>query len=113
MLKFIAKPRTALKACVKQIALKNGLTFVGTQSEVQSKEEKANDKKLNKAIAKEIAPEFFNKTFKTSPLSEKENAKIDKEYKEFNKTFHSNIKNFVPDYERKFDLDGAEFEKEN
>ncbi len=112
-IKYIAKPRTALKACVKQIALKNGLTFVGTQSEVVSKEEKANDKKLNKAIAKEIAPKFFDKTFKTSTLSDEENSNINEEYKEFNKSFHSKIKNFVPDLEKKFDLDAVEFEKED
>ncbi len=55
-IKYLTKPKRALEACVKQIAIKNGLRFVKT-------EDLENDYKLNRAIGRELAPEFYTRKF--------------------------------------------------
>ncbi len=58
-IKYITAPRRALESLVKNIAIKNGLSFVVPKGKFNSEIDEENDRALNKKIAQEIAPDFF------------------------------------------------------
>ena len=75
-IKYLTPPKRALNACVKQIAVENGLSFVKVQ-------DKQNDINLNEMIARELAPDFHLEKFYARRNSNKLERKLNKERNEF------------------------------
>lgn len=92
-IKYIARPREVLDACIKDIALKNGLKYSSKKPVSENEQEEAlNNDKLDALISEEIAPEFYSEDFGKGGNSEEEEARVISEAAEFNDIYESNLK---------------------
>ena len=91
-IKYIARPREVLDACIKQIALKNGLKYTSKkQTIIDEQAELENNAKLDELISEEIAPEFYNETFGMGGNSAEEEARVISEAENFNEIYESHL----------------------